>query len=564
MEFVKISNCAVIFIIAYLLYDNWNLKQIIKVRKHVLFSEDEIYSSVWCRGNNHTNRQCKFKNLCYWPRTKEYIFFHHENSIISGVPMNRFPVLVDLSSVDDHNTQYFTYTDVPYSVYNDFIIEFIKKSTLIFNRFNPDNLMHVFHDDLLPVFSTLNEICNKIDQCKVQLFFSENRDPGPYFDLYKIFNIAPMIRELSRDKLYCFKEAWVGLNKMTTWYDYGFKAPQAPLETKDWMITSRLIKQFCNYFITSFNLSKSINENKKDQKAALIVRKQSRLILNEYEVIETIKEITGLSVITVGLEEHTVPQIVNIIKDCAVIVGMHGALLVLSMFLLPGSILVELFPYAVNSTHYTPYKTLVSLPGMNIIYQSWQNMELKNTVTHPDNPAQLGGINHLSNEQRQIILLSKEVPQHLCCYNPEWMFRIYQDTIINISSFKNTLKRVWENRNNLFGKMMIKNIKNLKQLFYPGQVRYSRCNIVSTIDSTDAIKISWESPWNLQYIPYNVVQYEVWILLSDTENVTAVIIKDTNYVFDGIIHNAEYLVWIRCHADNQVGPFNTYPISCNT
>ncbi|XP_023244317.1 protein O-linked-mannose beta-1,4-N-acetylglucosaminyltransferase 2-like [Centruroides sculpturatus] len=561
MEFVKASNCLVILIIAYLLYDNWTLKQIIRERKQNI-SEDGIYSSVWCRGSNNTNRKCRFKNLCYWPRSKEYIFFHHEKSILSGVPNNRFPVLVDLSSVDDHNTQYFTFVDLPHSVSNDFKIEFINKSTLIFNRFNPDNLMHVFHDDLLPVYATLNEICHKIDDCKVQLFFSENRGPGPYYELYKIFNVAPLIRELKLETLYCFKNAWLGLNKMTTWYDYGFKVPQGPLMDKDWTMMSRIIKQFCEYFIKSFNLSNW--KSNKEQTAVLIVREQSRLILNEYEVIETIKETTGLSVLVVGLEKYSVPEIVNIIRHCVLVIGMHGALLVLSMFLPPGSILIELFPYAVNSTHYTPYKTLVSLPGMNIIYQSWQNMELKNTVTHPDNPVHLGGINHLSPEQKQAILFNKEVPQHLCCYNPEWMFRIYQDTIVNVSSLKYTLKSAWDNRNYDLEKILVKNSENIVKLFYPGQVRHSRCNIVSTVDNKNAIKITWEPPWNLQYIPYALVQYEVWILLNDTENVTAVIMKETNYIFENIIDNREYLIWIRCHADSQVGPFNTYPISCNT
>ena len=68
---------------------------------------------------------------------------------------------------------------------------------------------------------------------------------------------------------------------------------------------------------------------------------------------------------------------------------------------------------------------------MGITYVAWRNVDHRNTVTHPDNPWHQGGIKHLSSTEQAQILASREVPLHLCCRNPEWLFRIYQDTVVD-------------------------------------------------------------------------------------------------------------------------------------
>lgn len=47
------------------------------------------------------------------------------------------------------------------------------------------------------------------------------------------------------------------------------------------------------------------------------------------------------------------------------------------MFLPPGSVLLELYPFAVPSENYTPYRTMSQLPGMNLVYRAWENTHEK-------------------------------------------------------------------------------------------------------------------------------------------------------------------------------------------
>ena len=99
-------------------------------------------SSLFCTGDNKSTRICKFRYLCYHPIEDEYLFFHGPETIIHGVPSDRFnPALLDMSSVEDHNTQYFNYVDYPvYSIDNFPNVTVIDDFSLIFHRFNPVTL----------------------------------------------------------------------------------------------------------------------------------------------------------------------------------------------------------------------------------------------------------------------------------------------------------------------------------------------------------------------------------------------------------------------------------------
>ena len=189
-------------------------------------------TSAWCTGTNHTDRHCKFHNICYFPQHEAFGFLHSPRSIMYGIPFDRFsPTLLDMSSVRDHNTQYFNYVDLPApSLGNYGDVKMIRNTVLAFHRFNPDNLMHVFHDDLLPLFSTLRMMnaTSAVDNLPfdVQLLFMEGWQPGQYSDLYNQFSAHhPLYKRdlIGSDVVTCFTDVHFGLNKDTTWYQYGFK-----------------------------------------------------------------------------------------------------------------------------------------------------------------------------------------------------------------------------------------------------------------------------------------------------------------------------------------------------
>ena len=51
----------------------------------------------------------------------------------------------------------------------------------------------------------------------------------------------------------------------------------------------------------------------------------------------------------------------------------------------------------------------------------------------------LGGVAHLPEEEQQKIIESETVPSHNCCEDPYWLFKIYQDTEVNIDELRSLI-----------------------------------------------------------------------------------------------------------------------------
>ena len=384
---------------------------------------------------------CRFKNLCYLPEQRNFVFFHSVNSTMVGVPRDRFnPALLDLSSVQNHNTQYFNFVDVPSHLSEKLLlgVKLVSKTSLIFNRFHLDNIMHVMHDDLLPLYTTLCMINGGPPQFNVpfdiQLMFADNYEEGNFIALYGLFSAhIPLLRR-KMDEMpttpVCFADVHVGLLKHSTWYQYGFYEPQGPIPQAT--VTAHDIKHFTQYLTHRISRSHSNHQSESNDLVVLITRKDTRLILNEIDLCLILATHLDKKVLSISLETHSTAEIVNAISRAMLLVGMHGSLMIFAMFLPPGAIILELFPYGVDPERYTPYKTLANIHRLDLIYRSWRNTDRSKTVTHPDRPQDLGGIHHLSAEQQAIIGDSVEVTQHLCCSDPAWLFRIYQDTVIDL------------------------------------------------------------------------------------------------------------------------------------
>ncbi|XP_078607616.1 protein O-linked-mannose beta-1,4-N-acetylglucosaminyltransferase 2-like [Branchiostoma floridae x Branchiostoma japonicum] len=518
-------------------------------------------SSVWCYGDNNTNRMCKFSNLCFSPQYQQFVFFHGEQTVTHGIH-NRFqPALVDLSSVPDHNTQYFQYVDLPASALTDFKkVKIYPGTSLIFNRFNPDNLMHVFHDDLLPIYSTLRQItASDLGPFNLnsRLVIMEGWRPGEFVDLYQMFSTEdPIFKQdlLDSGELACFTNAYVGLSKATTWYQYGFKVPQGPKENIT--VTGKEIRQFTDFVYVRLGIENiSLTETKY---IVLFSRRLNRLIVNEVDVTIALAREFDMRVITLSMESHTVPQQIAVIRKASMLVGMHGSFLTLAMFLPPGAVVVELFPYAVNPEHYAPYRTLASLPGMELTYAAWRNTEQQNTITYPYNPWDLGGLAHLDTAEQDAILRSTEVPRHLCCRNPEWLFRIYQDTVVDIPSFLKTVNTAMKDAEaNKQGTCGTSTCEEHYEKIYPGQIVDVTCQTVRLSDGHVGLQLSWQPPWNLQYLNAKDTGYEVWIQEQGKASYMPWILPFTSHVFsEGIEAGHDYNVWVRCIVNGTVvGPF---------
>ena len=507
-------------------------------------------TSVWCVGSSNIDRMCRFHNICFSRKHEEFVFLDGPQSITSGLPLKPFdPALVDLSSIPNHNTQYFEYCSLPVSALDGVqTVKLFHGKHIIMNRFNPSNIMHVFHDDLLPLFYTMlqNGFMSKRDfQSDAQLVFLDGFPAEEFIDLFvTLFRQHPLLRsdlvgDLTDDSLVCFEEAHVGLSNTTVWYQYGFYVPQGRIPNT--LLTATKVKFFTSFVHAQIGFTGCDDS---DDYAVLITRRSTRLILNEMELVLQIAQRTGMRVLTAGLEDFSITDLVELITCAKVLIGMHGSLLILAMFLPVGSVLLELFPYAINPDHYTPYRTLVELQGMGITYRAWRNMNPDHSVAHPDALPENGGVHHLSLEEQRRILESTEVPKHLCCSNPDWLFRIYQDTIVDVSSLLNSLSDALVEYEQLGTQNII--TSNVS----PSKIQNIKCV------RGKGLHVSWQRPWNIEYMNTNDVKYEVWIQGTKEERYKAYMLQLTEYLFsDGIEQNISYRVWVRCTVENVQGPF---------
>ncbi len=168
---------------------------------------------------------------------------------------------------------------------------------------------------------------------------------------------------------------------------------------------------------------------------AIFSRRSTRLILNEDDLGVRLSAEFALPVCWVRMEDATVFEMIAVLRRARLAFGMHGSLLILAIFLPPGAVLVEGFPYGVPADNYTPYRTLAGLPGMGLMYRPWVNGNVQNNVSHPGRPAQMGGIDHLADEAlRAFIRDSPTIPPHECCENAHWLHRIFQDTTVDVDA----------------------------------------------------------------------------------------------------------------------------------
>lgn len=515
-------------------------------------------SSLFCTGHNKSTRICKFRYLCYHPVQDEYLFFHGPETVIHGVPSNRFdPALLDMSSVEDHNTQYFNYVDYPVNALENFTnATMLDDFSLMFHRFYAENIMHVIHDDLLPLYHTIRQFSRSTLSVDLEfkLVMMEGWNEGSYSDLYKLFTNKALILKKDLQKtnhLTCFRHGIIGISKYTTWYQYGFNEPQGALPHVS--LTGGYVRHFTTFIKTRLGLGlENVLSSMTDSSyVVLCSREHNRLIINELDLSLAIARQLNKRVVRVSMATHSFKEQVQLISKASALIGVHGSMLIMAMFLPPGASLIELFPFGINPDNYTPYRTMVELPGMNIIYASWRNEIEENTVTYPHEAPESGGIYHLSKEEQEDVMNAREIPSHLCCSNPYWLYRIYQDTFVDIQS----LLLVIESAENKRKMLSLKEESSLNDKLYPSKVINITCQIPPK-EHQPALWLSWKPPVNSPFLTTGDVKYEVWIQEVGSDGYVAFILDMTDYMFkDHLKRNTQYNVWVRCIVDEIQGPF---------
>lgn len=524
-------------------------------REHPRYVPDDMSSSVWCRGPSHVMRTCIFKNLYYRGDTGDFVFLHGAGTTLVGDLNGRNdPALTDLSSVSDHGAFFFKFVDLPESAISQFPVVVVHTETLVMSRFNPDNLMHVLHDDLIPIFSTVREVrsCSsseEIQSClnNLTLFLTDKRPKGPYWQLYRTLVKNQILRSGDMREWYRFTRAIVGLRKDSTWYQYGFTVPQGPLYARTKTAGSE-VRAFVQFFLNALQVPVTSQTN--NRRALIISRTKNRLIMNIDELAHMVQAHTELEPLVIDLESEPLQSVVTVLRETRLLIAMHGSALILLMFMQPGSAVLELFPYGINPDNYTPYKTLANLPAMNIAYAAWQNTDKQNAVFHPEYEPHFGGIHHLPLEAQERILQVEEVPPHLCCENPDWLFHIYQDTAVDTSIVpllnKLTARHIDEESNSLQPNM------------FPGPVVDLKCEICHLFKESKQLTVSWVQPWNIVYVGFKQCWYEVWLQggggVEKHETNSTLFVKNTT--------ESAFYVWVKAVCNEHSGSFNAVPPNC--
>lgn len=377
--------------------------------REVTFNYPPI-STVVCNGVDTTDRVCKVKNLCYDPRHDRFFIFKDPQTIEMYVPKNR-SYLVDSTSIDGHNKFIFDFAEVHPDAFRHKTVDMVDRPTFMISRFHALNIMHTIHDDFLGLYGLHRMFASNDDPDERfpfgrdnHIFFLDSFENIRYDYVFQFLTDNPLqFRQHLRDKRklqgnpICFRDAIVGNSKIGSWYSYGFLEPQGPILNKT--VSGLYVRDAARYLMNRMDLPtwdesvvrstiqdlylRKVRREREGQphgKVPLVTdqmfitvfsRQIDRVIVNEAEMINGLQETFGLPVRTVRMEDMHIGQQAAILRSTAIAVGIHGSALILSVFLPPGAILIELYPYAIPAENYTPYKTMSNLPGMRLAYRSW-------------------------------------------------------------------------------------------------------------------------------------------------------------------------------------------------
>ncbi|KAJ3292762.1 Protein O-linked-mannose beta-1,4-N-acetylglucosaminyltransferase 2 [Rhizoclosmatium sp. JEL0117] len=513
-------------------------------------------SSVWCQGDKLSNRVCKFRNICF---NEKYQWFIVKNnaSYLENVPTQKQqmndvrPGVVEISTIEDH-----PYTAWSFDEVSQFTPEFYNRRvryytdfTVLFKRFHANNIMHTLHDDVIPLYHHIREVIGgymagfphfDFDLRNHRIQFVDDYEITETFRPFQYLTDLPMGRlaDLQEDKdlITCFRDATAGVRKLTTWYQYGFNGPQGPIDNK--FVNGLHVRMVADFFTSRLGLPTQdyygeendlllnaakgkVSRPKKGSEFGtspttgveyigsdliiILSRTRNRIIMNEAALAEHLERTFKHQVMLVRNEDHTLEEQIILMRRAKVLVAMHGSILILGMFCRKGTVILELYPWAVPSNNYTPYKTMSQLHGMHLVYRAWENKHPENSVSHPDWPEALGGISHLPLDEQTKILETPTVPPHKCCVDPYWLFRIYQDTIVDIPEVTAVLLDALKESATLMQTLSTTNPLEAQGIL-PPLVKGPNFMCMGPGRPKDALWIRWEKPWNGARPDYYVVR----------------------------------------------------------
>lgn len=492
-----------------------------------------VASSVWCFNRIDGSKLCHFQNLYFSSKCEECIFFLLNNfSTISGIESAEMLKYINLSSIKNHtgmNLKINIETSCSRLLKENFQI--IEKEAILMKRFKPDNLMHVIHDDIFPLFTTYDELCHgNIRRCLsiYQLIFLDNNDEGPYHAWYEQMTKVPLM-SIKHMTGKCLKNSIIGISHSSAWYQYGFKSVQGPMDNKQ--LNGLKLRKFTTFIKEQFNIS--VTNVRLPNTVVFLSRNINRKILNEITVEENIIKVyedvekKSVKIIKTDITDNF-RELITIIQGTNLLIGMHGSAMILAIFLPQGSKILELFPFGIQPEFVSPIKALCSLPDVNYNYKAWVNTNETNTRVHPEYHQLLGGISHLSLSDQERISKIKLVPPMECCHDPLYLYRMFQDTVVD-DSFNSLLFELISAGKNLpnedFKRQSLEYV--YRTWYFPAPVFNISCKCVQ-----NHLHFTWDYP----FLPLESVKFSL----------------ATSFGIAAIVDVLEFKSEIKCYSDNSL------------
>ncbi|KAI2807672.1 Protein O-linked-mannose beta-1,4-N-acetylglucosaminyltransferase 2 [Blomia tropicalis] len=557
-NFVLVISIIALFI-SYWIFNNQKVKHDVSVEQFRIFNAKSSIkpSSIWCHENNQQIHSiyCRIESLCLRMDTYEYIFiFDPYQSFFYPSRLQTYQNKFEfgrLSSVIGHNLyemkHLVTIRLEDLDILNKTIFN-IDGQTLLMSRFKPDNLMHLIHDDLLPLMATIK--MNNIEN--LNHIFIDDHWPHRYgMDLFgKLFNVSLWHKnQFPSDSIVCFQNSFIGLTNLTVWYQYGFRDVQGPVPrtSGEYNFIRQNILLFRDRIVRKLDLKSHCPI----KQSILLVRTINRRIINYNNFLQFLQtkfnNIKLIQLESFSMDNITqVEKVFQLFQCCNTLIAMHGSEHILSIFMDPGSTVIELFPFGIESTNYQPYRTLATIIGHR--YYTWTNQDLRNSFFPIEN--QPHTLLKLTPKQRNEIIANIKQPMkpHLCCDNHDWLFRIYQDTIIDIDHFEQFLHEHHDNST----KPIISNVIQLSE------VTNLQCHRPF---NSQLVVITWNEPWN--WILWNQTKPLYYhVLIADQEQTNASIIEtDRSHLLLNRTNNCQ--IWVKPVLKNEkqiIGSFNRNPL----
>ncbi len=513
-----------------------------------------LRSDVWCHGDHQDHRHCSFKNICYSNFHQNFIFFYSASaSDVSG--LSDFRRLVRLTAVEGRDDFYLDLAVFPEDAFAGFNVVRVDDPVLIIKRWNPDNLLHVVHDDLMPIFETMRHLCfGDASDCyrRFRLAFQNGNGSGKYDELYEMLHRDPLIfldKEAPKGEkqLLCFTKAIVGLDDASLWYDHGLERGQGPLMPEMWPRSERL-EDFRGIVLKK--LAHLHSPHKLEYPNVVVVLNTNDQILNLDDLIDfVVKSRPDINydeakVSILSIAEHSPDHIFRTVSKAKVMIAPHGSENVVGALFLDkkfNPMVVEVFPYGLDSQSFAFTRTMAAIRGLH--YEAIETSEASRSIGYPNRAPKDGGIRHLNPDTRSAIEAMANVGS-VNYDDPAYLYHMNKATRVDLS-------KVAFNSH-------VDGDEHVEDLDWviPAKASNFQCKIHFDGENPH-VDVSWRPPMNLDYVKGfkngNVV-YEVLAQSEEADVVHEASTKETQISVSEInLKRVRLLkIWVSARVDNEI------------